>query len=193
MANSLCQYCGKSLGYRQAKFCSRRCYSLSRQHYKTCAICGKQFPCPPSDKVSTCSPACSAVYRRQRTSAEKIQDFKKVCAEFASSTPPEEWPTAKIWVLKDPNGEIYKCKNLIQFFRDHTHLIDGTPKQAAKGIVVVKASITGSRKRNKAYHWKGWTLLSWDDCGVSPRKSKNASARSNRIQISDALPAIGRK
>lgn len=36
-----------------------------KKNHKTCPICGRQFPSPPSDKTVTCSPACRSERARR--------------------------------------------------------------------------------------------------------------------------------
>lgn len=168
---TVCAVCGAPVHRRGARYCSYRCAGLARQNYKICVICGGRFPSPPSEAVRTCSRACSTILRRRQ--AFELGSVDRIAAErekYVAATAPEDWQTAKIWVLRAPDGKQYTCKNLKLFFRDHADLIDGTPAQAAKGIVVVKRSLLGTRKKGKCYQWKGWTLLDWDDCGVRPRK-----------------------
>lgn len=170
-----CQYCGAPVKRAGAQFCSRRCAGLAKQHYKVCVICGVEFPSPPSSSVKTCSNDCS-VELRKRQAYELGHNVRLDAArrQHVEHTPLEDWQTAKYWVLLSPSGQQYECKNLIEFFRRHQDMIDGTPEQAARGIITVKCTMTGSRKRNKCAHWKGWRLLAWDDCGVKPRRTKNA-------------------
>lgn len=170
---SCCLYCGKPVSRAGAKYCSYRCAGLARQHYNVCVICGKEFPCPPADQKQTCSRTCATELRRRQAieygHAARIQ---KEQAKLVANTPPDKWPTAKGWVIRSPEGKTYECVNLIQFFREHADIIDGTPKQAASGMITVKSSMQGTRKRNRIMHWKGWTLISWDDRHVAPRGSK---------------------
>ena len=165
----ICAVCGKPVQRWRAKYCSYRCAGLARQNYKTCIVCGKQYPCPPTDGVRTCGPDCSAELRRRQASelghTDRIAEARE---RHVAETAPEDWQTAKQWVLKSPDGVVYTCKNLINFFREHQNLIDCKPNTAARGISSVKQTMLGTRK-NGALHWKGWTLLSWDDCGVKPR------------------------
>ena len=165
-----CRVCGKPVHRKGAKYCSYACAALARQHYKRCVICGALYPCPPTNMVRTCSPACSAELRRRQAEALGHTDrIKAEAAKYVAETPPEQWQTAKYWELQAPDGTKHCCKNLIEFFRQHEDLIDGTPEQASRGIITVKRTMLGLKK-NGCYQWKGWKLLAWDDCGVKPRK-----------------------
>lgn len=69
---------------------------------------------------------------------------------------------AKEWVLKAPSGEVFHCRNLKQWLREHADMLDGTVNQAWSGIASIKASALGNRKK-KVSQWKGWRLLEWGD------------------------------
>lgn len=166
-----CKYCGAPLKRSDRVYCSYRCAGLDRQHYKTCVVCGARFAAPPSSDSVTCSPKCSAIQRSRmadvRGHTAKLDNERRL---HLQTTAPEDWQTAKGWVLQSPDGKKYECKNLIEFFRTHQDLIDCPPETAARGIKVVKSSMIGGRRKNKVYCWKGWQLLAWDDCGIKPRK-----------------------
>ena len=66
MLHKICAYCGKPFDtiYPQQDFCKR-------QHYKTCIICGKEFPIKNcKTPVQTCSKQCKLVMTKQ-TCVEK--------------------------------------------------------------------------------------------------------------------------
>ncbi|MEK8128636.1 hypothetical protein WMW72_12035 [Paenibacillus filicis] len=69
---------------------------------------------------------------------------------------------AKEWVIQSPDGEIYRCRNLKNWIREHIDMFDGTLNQAWDGIVKIKYSAQGKRK-NPVSQWKGWRLLEWGD------------------------------
>ena len=159
-----CAYCGQPLHRSGTRYCSRRCAGLARQHYRECAVCGKPFSCAPSADTRTCSPACSAELRRRK--AKSLSQWPKFLVsreEYQQNLSPEEQPRSKGWTLRAPDGAVYECRNLLAFFRANPDLISTSPETAARGIVVIKCSLTGSRKRNKTTQWRGWTLLDWDD------------------------------
>lgn len=164
----LCEHCGKPVKDNRRRYCSRQCSGLARQNYRVCAVCGKAFPVPPSSEKRTCSPECSKTWQRLRgLSPHNVEQLIKSNHEYMASLVPEKQPAAKGWVLLSPDGKKYECVNLLNFFREHQNLIPGSPEAAAWGIVVVKQTLKGQRKRNKAYHWRGWRLLSWDDRNYS--------------------------
>ena len=155
-APRLCQHCGKpikSTAINTVKYCSRECAGLARQNYKTCVICGKQFPCPPSTAMRTCSPDCSTALRSRKSKTEENRaHITQAMAEYNKTLTPETHQGSKFWKIQAPDGQIYTCQNLLHFFRANPNLIDGTPEQAASGLVVVKSTLTGKRTRNKVYH-----------------------------------------
>lgn len=160
----LCPYCHKNPVRKGRTYCSKQCAGRARQHYRTCAVCGRPFACPPSADTRTCSRACSAELRRRN--ALHLSQWPKLKAGgevYRRITPAEQWPQAKGWTLRAPDGAIYECQNLLAFFRGHPELIETSPETAARGIVAIKCTLTGSRKRNKTTQWRGWTLLDWDD------------------------------
>ncbi|RJE88639.1 hypothetical protein D3P07_11640 [Paenibacillus sp. 1011MAR3C5] len=69
---------------------------------------------------------------------------------------------AKEWVIQSPTGEIFKCRNLQNWLRENSHMYDGTLTQAVDGIMKIKYSAQGKRKK-KVSQWKGWRLLEWSD------------------------------
>lgn len=83
--------------------------------------------------------------------------------EKVDSMNPEELWTSKGWVICSPAGEVYECRNLLNFIREHPEMFDGTVKQAYDGFQKIKATDQGKRPRNKSKSWKGWTLISWSD------------------------------
>ena len=175
--SALCKVCGKPLN-RGKIYCSHACRAAAQRQYKTCVVCGKRFWCPPSDLSVTCSPECSAEHRRQMESgAENTKAMIAAREEYVKAVAPENWQTAKFWVIRDPSGKTHECKNLRNFFREHQDLIDASPEAAAQGIVTIKRSMLGKRKKNPSYTWHGWTLLAWDDCGVTPRGEADAGRR----------------
>ena len=88
--------------------------------------------------------------------AENLLNIGKIARDKSPVCQPDENNhLAKMWRIKSPSGVIYEFKNLINFFREHEELIDGTPKQAADGVRKIKASL---KSKTKVYQWHGWTL-----------------------------------
>lgn len=162
-----CVICGKHVKRKDSKYCSRKCYSKDRQSIKTCVVCGKEFPDPPSSPKVCCSPECSKQHRQQLQSKGNYdstnQKWLTGKKEYYDNHKGELHPNAKYWKIQSPTSKVYEMTNLKEFIRDNIDLFDGsTVKQAFDGIVKIKASQQGKRK-NPSYSYKGWKLLSWHD------------------------------
>lgn len=163
--DKLCPICGRLIG-RNKICCSQKCYSEYRQHYRKCAVCGKMFRAHPSDGVVCCSPKCSHIWRSWQhkagiynKSVEHMVESRKHCPKLMRCP---GHCNAKIWTIQAPDGKIYECRNLLNFFREHADIIDGAPKQAWDGISKIKYGMQGKRKR-PTHQWKGWKLINWED------------------------------
>ncbi|WP_430597507.1 hypothetical protein [Enterococcus sp. AZ177] len=164
---SKCEFCGKEVKRKGSKFCSRKCYADSKQNIKQCVVCGKSFAEPPSSEKVCCSHSCGKEHRQQlqltgtydKTNEKWLLEKEKYFAEHQG----DKHPNAKYWKIKSPIGKIYETVNLKDFIRQNLELFDGSSvRQAFDGIVKIKASEQGKRKRPvKSY--KGWTLLDWRD------------------------------
>ena len=166
MDEKICIVCGKTYRGRNKYFCSTTCAGLSKQGYKICAGCGKPFKDSPSNLNVCCSPDCSKKHRsslhQQGVYEESIPKMRQGFRDKVDTIGPENFWTAKGWVICSPSGETYECRNLKNFIREHSELFDGTVKQAYDGFQKIKASEQGKRKR-PTHSWKGWTLKSWSD------------------------------
>lgn len=162
-----CLVCGSVLNGRQIKYCSKKCMGLGKQGHKICPVCGKQFPEWIDSSTVCCSPECSKKHRKdlhkQGVYDESIFKMREGFSEKIEEIEPENLWTAKGWVIQSPCGEIYECRNLMNFIRENPELFDGTPKQAFDGFAKIKATIQGKRKKAPSKSWKGWTLLGWSD------------------------------
>lgn len=162
-----CTFCGKEVKRKGNKFCSRKCYTKSKQNIKECVVCGKSFAEPPSSEKVCCSPSCGKKHRQQlqltgaydKANQKWLAEKEKYFADHKA----EKHPNAKYWKIKSPTGKTYETVNLKEFIRQNIELFDGsTVRQAFDGIVKIKSSEQGKRKRPvKSY--KGWTLLDWKD------------------------------
>lgn len=162
-----CQFCGKKVQRKHSKFCTRKCYAKSKQNIKECVVCGKSFVAPPSSYKICCSATCSKKHRQklQLTGTYDKANAKWIAKrdQYAAEHQGDKHPNAKYWKIKSPTGKTYETVNLKDFIRQNIELFDGsTVRQAFDGIVKIKASEQGKRKRPvKSY--KGWTLLDWKD------------------------------
>lgn len=161
---NLCPVCKINPIGRNKNCCSQACYSIYKSHYKTCVICGTSFQDPASNDTVTCGTECSSENRR-RKSDSLLESLDK--AHIAAALSPltgrfETHINAKEWVIQSPNGEVFRCRNLMLWLRDHEDMLDGSVRQAWGGFSHMKASVLGKRK-NKVYQWKGWRLLEWGE------------------------------
>lgn len=158
-----CIVCRNEKG-RNKKFCSLKCESAYLKNRKTCIVCGKTFPDPPTNASVCCSKECSSKHRKDMMQGEKQQNnFKKMIAGkelFEKEHQGEKHVNAKEWVIQSPEGKIYRCRNLLYFIRSNPELFDGTERQVFDGFSKIKATRQGKRK-NPSYTYKGWQLLDW--------------------------------
>jgi len=70
---------------------------------------------------------------------------------------------AKTWIIRSPTGQVYECRNLLNWCREHADLLDGSPRQAWDGLAKIKYSMQGKRTRCPSKSWKGWTLITWGE------------------------------
>lgn len=136
-------------------------------NYKTCLICDKKFPSPPSADTVCCSPKCSSIHRQQMQENgvyDKVNEkWLKARDMYTKTHKGEKHHHSKYWKLQAPDGEVYEVVNLMYFIKENIELFNGsTPKQAFDGICKIKASQQGKRKR-PSYSYKGWKLLSSED------------------------------
>lgn len=163
MGKTKCLICGKDNG-RNKYCCCMACYSEYRRHYRVCVVCGKSFPCPPTDDSICCSKQCS----RERRAAESGESTKRLLVgrekmkALPYCQPDENYHHAKRWTLQAPDGAVYECRNLLHWLREHPDLVGDDPLKAFRGFTVIKATMTGQRKKNRCFSWRGWRLLSFE-------------------------------
>jgi hypothetical protein len=146
---------------------------------KICAVCGDEYQAPPSAKRSTCKrPECIKERKRQthlgksnewsdesrqRLSERGLTPNLRLGTPAAQDSPLagsfETNQEAKIWWLRDPEGNRYTIRNLRLWCKDHADLFeaDGGWERGCAGIRQIQAWLTGMRKR-RVTQWKGWTL-----------------------------------
>lgn len=160
-----CLICNKPRG-KNKLCCSRSCYSTYRSNVKKCVICGAEFYDAKSNMTVTCSKVCSRLHRQQMHADGKYTGTLDKAHEIAKTHPLtgrfDTHMHAKTWIIQSPTGEIYNCRNLKNWLRDHADLIDGTVSQAWDGISKIKYTMQGKRK-NKSHQWKGWRLLEYGE------------------------------
>lgn len=167
MDNKICKFCHRQYKNKNLYYCCKKCEGLAKQGYKTCSVCGKIFKDPASNTTVCCSPECSRKHRSdlhaQGVYTESIKKMRSGFRDIVDQTDPEDLWTAKGWVICSPSGEVFECRNLLNFIREHPDMFDGTPKQAYDGFQKIKATELGKRPKCPSHSWKGWTLLSWSD------------------------------
>lgn len=159
---------------------------------RKCVICGAEFKVSPSTNKITCSKACSIIQksRSHKGKRNKWSQDKHVSARMAAARTgnlkngtaaalklPEgqrgpQNRTAKIWHLRDPDGNPVIVANLQDWARHHTQDfgMDPTDEDASKiaaGFRQIKRSMEGKlRRKGKPYtvtSYKGWTLAAWEN------------------------------
>ena len=168
-----CATCGKKFEAKTnaSKYCSEECFKVVRKkrkalQTKTCIVCGKEFFDHPSNMTKTCSKECSIKNRQRDEHKSKIIALVPKAHEVAATHPLtgrfETNVNARSWKIQAPDGQVYECRNLKLWLRNHEDMLDGTVEQAWDGISKIKYSMQGKRK-NTVSQWKGWLLLDWGD------------------------------
>ena len=167
-----CLVCGKPLGPRQTKYCSKKCMGLGKQHYGICIVCGKKFKKSPSSAVLCCSPECSYIHRSilHKSGVYSMDSIHEGFSRKMQELGPENHWGAKHWVIQSPDGNVYECDNLLNFIRTHPELFgDCPPRRVFDGFAKIKSSMMGKRKK-PSYSWRGWKLISWSDEKNTPER-----------------------
>lgn len=158
-----CPICGKPNG-RNKITCSMACYAKWKTQHKACIVCGATFADPQSNPTVTCSTECSKKHRQELYAAGIYDDALTRAHEALTSSPLtgrfDTHVNAKEWIIQAPDGQIYECRNLLNWLRDHADMLNGTPRQAWDGIAKIKYTMQGKRK-NPSHQWKGWRLIKW--------------------------------
>ena len=148
---------------------------------KKCVVCGKEYKCPPTNNVLTCSPECS---RKRRSELLKGKEFKAETRQKLSEKAKERGFTdnlkkgtsaamkspkmgrfdtnvnAKDWVLISPEGKIYECHSLSNFVRQNPEIfdIDGSEKECNRIINGLKTIKSHTKLGKKGQSYYGWTV-----------------------------------
>ncbi|MEJ3719156.1 hypothetical protein WGM54_14135 [Paenibacillus polymyxa] len=136
------------------------------QQYKICTVCGERFKAGLTSNRKTCSPQCASSNRRTLAKSGLAKKMSKKALELQPSNPLlgrfETHIHAKEWAIKSPEGQVFRCRNLLNWLREHEDMLDGTIKQAFVGFSQIKRSMKGASKRNNRT-WKGWTVVDWGE------------------------------
>ncbi|MBU3173344.1 hypothetical protein [Clostridium estertheticum] len=160
-----CPVCGKEYDGRNKNACSMKCYAIFKTNIKKCIVCGKEFNDPQCNDTKTCSKKCSITNRKNKLLVKTLESLNKahdVISIRPLTGPFETNINARAWKIQAPDGQIYECRNLKLWLREHENMLDGTVAQAWDGISKIKYTMQGKRK-NKSYQWKGWQLIEWGD------------------------------
>lgn len=159
---------------------------------RRCVVCGAEFPAPPSSNKITCSSNCSRIRKAQthrgksnrwaedkrraaRQAAARTGNLRKGTAAALKRPDGQRGPghrDAKIWYLRDPEGNEVVAVNLLDWARQHTadfgmETTDRGASAIASGFRQIKRSMEGKRYRNgkpsPVATYKGWTLAAWAD------------------------------
>lgn len=157
---------------------------------RRCVVCGAEFDTPPSNNKITCSTACSRIRKSQthegksnrwgeekretaRHAAARTGNLRHGTAAALKLPGGQRGPQnreAKIWHLRDPEGNEVVAVNLLDWARQHAsdfgmEPTDHSAAVIASGFRQIKRSMEGKRYRNgKPSHvstYKGWTLVAW--------------------------------
>ena len=156
---------------------------MTKSH-KKCVICGKEFPCSPSDKTVTCSPACRSERARRAASHKRPEEVKakisaaakgrdmsalKEISKKATMQSPLSGrfvtnSSAKNYTLVSPEGTKIDVTNLKHWVRENTELFELEPTDEnvsliSGGFYTIARNIRLSR-RGQTY--KGWTVIVTD-------------------------------
>ena len=148
---------------------------------KKCVVCGKEYKCPPTNNVLTCSPECSRKRRSELLTGKEVKaETREKLSEIAKErgftdnlrkgTPAAQKSpkvgrfdtnvNAKDWILISPAGKRYECHSLKNFIRKNPEIfgIGGTDEEVEKianGLRAIKCNILHNRK-GQSFH--GWTI-----------------------------------
>nr|DAO27627.1 MAG TPA: C2H2 type zinc-finger protein [Caudoviricetes sp.] len=149
---------------------------------KTCAVCGKTFPCFPSDKTVTCGKECSRIHRSrihtglsnkwsEESRTRKAAQGKT--ANLALGTPAAQKSpksgkfltnvNAKDWHLISPDGKEYKFHSLNYWLRENGDKLFGCVpdskefKNVSTGLSGAKRAMLGRNYGCCTY--KGWKVI----------------------------------
>lgn len=149
------------------------------KNFKICSVCGKSFPCPPSQKTVTCSKPCSKIHKsrthkgksnswnaesRNRKSAEgKTQNLLSGTAAALLSPRSGHFETnrnAKPWHLISPSGKHYSFRNL-NLWAEKNYKMFGFdhPDNAYKIACGIRVAKRGAEGKIKACTYKGWRVI----------------------------------
>lgn len=149
------------------------------KNLKICTVCGKAFPCPPSDKTVTCGKECSKAHRStshkgksntwSNTSRKKLSErgqnnnLQKGTAAALKSPKSGHFETnvnAKTWHLVSPEGKHFIFKNL-NLWAENNYMLFGFDSpldviKVSKGLSLAKR---GAKGKIRVATYKDWRVI----------------------------------
>ena len=128
---------------------------------RVCAVCGKEFRASPSSGKLTCSKVCESKRRAGIADPDRLADGRgrMIAAEREN---PESSHMAKSWIVRDPSGKTYEVTNLKNWVYT-SGLFEGEEAAAYTQFVHIRQTVVGTRTKNPAYSWHGWTLAGFGE------------------------------
>lgn len=168
--------------------CYKAYNGKAARNRKICAICGREFECPPSSKKVTCSPKCRREYARRRqtgrnrseetkakiSTAAKGRDLsmlQPLAVEAAKKSPISGRFQTNInaidWHLVSPEGKHYYFHSLNHWLREHGTELFGC-KPDSREYNNVRSGLSGAKRATlgKDYPcctYKGWRVIPTND------------------------------
>lgn len=182
-----CLNCGKDTG-RNKYYCSQECRVSYIKNMKTCVVCGKKFYASPSSEKKTCSKACEHLERseigRTRSSSKRLILAHEAASKSPNSGRFDTNTQAKSWVIRSPEGVVYEIDNLKKWARDNEDILPSSPIRFYGGIIDIKRTFLGKRKRGYS-QYKGWVLLSWSEENNARKKYNEGKKDESKQKYND--------
>ena len=134
---------------------------------KRCVICGKEYQCPPSRNIVTCSRECRLKYLSKTHKGSKRSEESKRRMSEARRTNPRNMEIQRKATEAAKNspksGRFETNRAAIDW-----HLVSPEGKQffnIIAGLCRVKRSVLGtlSERQRPGYSYKGWSVIPTDD------------------------------
>ena len=189
-----------------------------RTQSKVCVVCGKEFNAPPSGRKKNlfsrnahlfCAPKArqgtkhawsDEAKKRYRQNAAHIQQAKEQVVEATKKSSKfarrakrsHQNRECKVWILKDPFGNIHRAVGLRPWARSNYELfepastdIEATTNRIASGLYAVAATLcynSPSRQNSPTSTYKGWTVISVRDKNANEQLQAMAEHESIKIK-----------
>lgn len=162
-----------------------------KKNFKTCVVCGKSFPCPPSSKKITCSDKCRSVRSsRVKTGKARSEEFRKKISLAASGRDMSgiqglaiaaalESPlagrfdtnvNAMEWHIVSPWGKHYRFRSLREWVRKNGERMfgcdpdnDAEVARICRGFSNAKRAYLNKVSGGGCCTYKDWRVIPTDD------------------------------